>query len=349
MPTDGAATGVSLTGFHAISTMLNHPQRRAPPIDAGAARFPPVGRTSLDASEIPAADQARIDAYIAEIGPLWERYERERAPHRAVVPPRLPPLSAVPQAFFSADFDLGRPSTFDAVTERHKRHAAAGLDDHASPYDVVLNQMLQEKLSYYSDVIEQHLVAEIGAKSPSFFDALDTLQRLGGETGECIARIDTLYTQLDHVDTHVVHTGLEIVREQHARRELEAQQALLGQVRALVEQRDLATLLVDHGELDDAVAVTAHIHTLLDGELGVLTALQPLRPEVDALREKIALQLADECAALLDARQESVDVWLRLRTGGPHRGERERQRQCARPHKSIQSLADSATFFFHVR
>ena len=99
MPTDGApgaqgAAGVSLTGFHAISTMLNHPTKRPAPIDASAARFPPIGAASQELSELPAADRARIDAYVAELGPPWERYERERSGARrtASVPPRLPPL-----------------------------------------------------------------------------------------------------------------------------------------------------------------------------------------------------------------------------------------------------------------
>ena len=75
------------------------------------------------------------------------------------------------------------------IRDRYKKQlTAVGLETGAdggstsSAYDVVLNQMLQEKLSYYSDVIEQHLVHEIGARSSSFFDALGTLQRLRQET-----------------------------------------------------------------------------------------------------------------------------------------------------------------------
>ncbi|WFD36989.1 hypothetical protein MCUN1_003881 [Malassezia cuniculi] len=314
MPTEGAAgaAGVSLTGFHAISTILNHPTKRPAPIDAHAARFPPIGPASQELSELPAVDRARVNSYVEELGPLWERYERERGTtHKEHVQPRLPPLSAVPQAFFSTDFDLGRPATFDTITERYKRHAVAGMDDASSPYDVVLNQMLQEKLSYYSDVVEQHLVSEISAKSTSFFDALDTLQRLGSETSECIERIDTLHTQLDGIDTNVVQAGLQIVQEQHQRRALEAQQELLERVKTVVEQRDLAVLLVEHGELDDAVEVLERLDKIYDDELGQISALRPLRPQLNALRESVCDLLGNECVALLESRLTDASLLAR--------------------------------------
>ena len=257
-----------------------------------------------------------IDAFLQSVGPQYERYERERelglraqagseqrdaeaaAGAEAAPPKRLPPLSSVPQVFFAHDFDLGDAYTFDVVTERYKKQlTAVGLETGAdggstsSAYDVVLNQMLQEKLSYYSDVIEQHLVHEIGARSSTFFDALGTLQRLRQETTACLELLDTIGTALDQVDERTVQRGFAAVAAQAERRRLEQQTALLDRAREFLEQRDLAVLLVQHGEFDDAIALVARMRAALDGgdaELARLSTLRRLLPQLAELEAHVA-------------------------------------------------------------
>ncbi len=53
------------------------------------------------------------------------------------------------------------------------------------------------KLSYYSDVIEQHLIIEIGQASSSFFAALGNLNDLNAEAESCLRKIDALKSELE--------------------------------------------------------------------------------------------------------------------------------------------------------
>ena len=73
-------------------------------------------------------------------------------------------MRAVPELFFAEDFNLGAPGTFAAICPE---------------YSVPGSLVLQERLSHHLDFIEQHLLAEIEARSGSFFDALGALQGLG--------------------------------------------------------------------------------------------------------------------------------------------------------------------------
>ena len=75
--------------------MLNHPRRRPHPIDAGAARFPPVGPASHALSELAAPDRRALDEYVATYGALFDRFEREHSTSARPIeaPRRLPPLS----------------------------------------------------------------------------------------------------------------------------------------------------------------------------------------------------------------------------------------------------------------
>ncbi len=182
----------------------------------------------------------------------------------------------MPQIFFAEDFDLANPYTFDQVTERYKATSTsspAHPDGTSAPtYDVALNQMLQEKLSYYSDVVEQHLIIEIGQQSSSFFAALENLNDLNAEAESCLTKIHALNSDLDHIDVNQARKGLEVIRHQHRRRQLEHQQSAVVDVRHIVERRDLVRLLLQQGETEEA--------------LEILNALRSaLRPNVSDARE----------------------------------------------------------------
>ena len=83
MPTEEAAAprdtqedgSLSFTGLYAISTMLNHPWKKAAPIHAGSARFPPIGPASGHAlPQMPPTDMHVLDEYVSEFSDEWNRY-----------------------------------------------------------------------------------------------------------------------------------------------------------------------------------------------------------------------------------------------------------------------------------
>ena len=319
MPTEEAAAprdtqedgSLSFTGLYAISTMLNHPWKKAAPIHAGSARFPPIGPASGHAlPQMPPTDMHVLDEYVSEFSDEWNRYEREHALIRAhnatpsALPKHMPPLSTVPQVFFSSDFDLGQPYTFDLVTERYKQSTAMGIEGDADvlQYGVVMNHMLQEKLSYYSDVIEQHLIVEIGAKSASFFDALATLHQLRTDAQSCLERTHSVSRKLHAVDAYV-RDGLEIARLQAERRDLEAQQDLLTQVQKLLERRDLVRLSVQHDEFENAMTLLEDLYRVLDDAslpLHQLECLKGIRPQLEAEQGKMSECLQGDLAGILE-------------------------------------------------
>ncbi|CBQ73230.1 conserved hypothetical protein [Sporisorium reilianum SRZ2] len=328
---------VALTGFNAISTVLNNPAKRQHPIDPKSSRFPPITTNHVPA-EIPKVKKAELDIYLSSVRPEWDRFMRnqsmgrqgkatieqqqqqqrrssaydsshdseplgkQNARHRstasmaslsadlqAVPPPpqprkRLPNLSAVPQVFFSEDFDLGNPYTFDQVTERYKVTSTSPTEQNGSiapTYDVALNQMLQEKLSYYSDVVEQHLIIEIGQQSSSFFAALENLNDLNAEAESCLLKIHHLKSELDSIDQNQAKKGLQVIQQQHHRRHLERKQSVVQDVRQVVERRDLVRLLLQQGETEEALDLLNKLRSALrrnDTEQDQVQNGVPLKP-----------------------------------------------------------------------
>ncbi|CEH16104.1 Vacuolar sorting protein VPS45 [Ceraceosorus bombacis] len=237
------------------------------------------------------------------------RQSIEEARSLATGSQRLPPLSAVPQVFFSEEFNLGNPYTFDLVTERYKASSdlqgsstfgGAAHGDEAPDggvYDVALNQMLQEKLSWYSDVVEQHLILEISARSSSFFAALGNLQDLEAEAASCLKRTEVLQAELKRRDESEAKAGLRIIREQAARRSISERMAAVGVVQDLVHRRDLAKLLVHSGQFEEALDVICSLMDLLEGRVSLNEwgAGDALPPHLDLELEAVPA-LADSSA-----------------------------------------------------
>ncbi|EPQ30361.1 uncharacterized protein PFL1_01887 [Pseudozyma flocculosa PF-1] len=362
-----SSPSLSMTGFNAISTVLNNPSKRQHTIDPKSSRFPPLTPTPHVLSDIPKAKKSDIEGYLSSVRPEWDRFMRnqklgrqgratvgerhdgegdgdgddsvggpasapaaaKRRGHRTrgsvaslsadlraqpVVAPekRLPPLSAVPQVFFSEDFDLGNPYTFDLVTERHKATTTSGGGNGAAApsYDVALNQMLQEKLSYYSDVIEQHLVIEIGTQSSSFFAALGNLKELNAEAESCLERIGHLKSELVHIDEDQAKAGLRVVREQERRRQLHSKRKAIESVREVIERRDLARLLVQQGETEEALEIIDGVRSVLSADPAADAARPSLRftdlrslsyilPELRELESSLSGSLQRDLVAIL--------------------------------------------------
>ncbi|PWN34101.1 Vps54-domain-containing protein, partial [Meira miltonrushii] len=350
----GYTAGSSLVGFNAISTLLNNPNKVSRPIDPSSSRYPSISQSHTD---IPKVKRSDYESTINSLKSEWDRYQRnqklgirgdvsviddapsttkgrqsvddEEVSRRALGKKRLPPLSTVPQVFFSEEFDLGNPYTFDLVTERYKAASSTSSGNAsrngsiATGYDVALNQMLQEKLSYYSDVVEQHLILEISARSSSFFAALGNLKDLEAESRSCLDKVEELRRELDDRDEGIAKAGLSLIREQAKRRETVERLEAVGLMNQLCEKRDLCQLLVQNNEWSEALDVMQDLQNVIQGKTKLLprptdgaqnnsaipphveiefenvVAVQALGPQLEEMQNNISSQLEVELLNIL--------------------------------------------------
>ncbi|KEP54455.1 putative vacuolar sorting protein VPS45 [Rhizoctonia solani 123E] len=294
-PSFPTSWSASTQGFNAISTVLNNPKTRPNPLKSSKAPQPPVN--SPDLKRIRRKD---FDPYLKAIGPAWQQFERIKSDesnpttafggsslplsptsdgHNGIsssshsvfsdpsyfdAGPRstLPPLSEVPSIYFNPSFDLSDPRTFAAVTEQDT--GAAHQRTLSSPTDIALNHILQEKLSHYMDIVEQHLVQEIAIRSVPFFAALSNLQDLQTEGAACLSRIARLKAQLQDVDHCQARRGLEVVRLQSKRDNLHWLQRTVKDVREVGETIGMAKRLADEGDHFAALGLTETVQSLLE-------------------------------------------------------------------------------------
>lgn len=175
---------------------------------------------------------------------------------------KLPSLSGVPSIYFDSSFDLSDPRTFATVTEQST--ATTHRRTSSSPGDIALNHILQEKLSHYMDIVEQHLVQEIAIRSVPFFAALSNLQDLQTEGAACLSRIARLKAQLREVDNCQVKRGLQVVQLQTKRDNLQQLQRAVKDLREVGEMFTMAKHLEDEGDHFAALGLTETVEAFLE-------------------------------------------------------------------------------------
>ncbi|TVY91965.1 Vacuolar protein sorting-associated protein [Lachnellula willkommii] len=222
------------------------------------------------------------------------------------------PLSTIPPVYFEEDFHLENPRTFDVVSERSEVvKPAPGTPDERKAQNgaatgprkaLATNAILQEKLSWYMDTIEVHLIASISTASTSFFAALGELRELHSEAADSVSRIKALRKELKELDEEMAIGGLDIVNKKRRRENLKQLGDAVQQLKRVVETLSTCESLVDSGEVEKALDAMDGLEKLIAGEeqgtkpeygaiqfrnLRGATALQGVTNDLDVLRSRI--------------------------------------------------------------
>ncbi|KAK4201390.1 vacuolar protein sorting-associated protein 54, chloroplastic [Triangularia verruculosa] len=184
-----------------------------------------------------------------------------------------PPLSAIPDVYFDQDFRLENPRTFDVVSERSDIGPQTSTTTEASSGNapaprkaLATNAILQEKLSWYMDTVEVHLINSISVASTPFFSALGSLKELHREAVESVEQIRALRGDITSLETDVVTRGLELLQQHQIRYNLERLSDTVLQLKEIVDRVAYSESLVDEGEVERALVEIDAIELLMAGE-----------------------------------------------------------------------------------
>ncbi|KAJ9151578.1 Vps54-domain-containing protein [Coniochaeta hoffmannii] len=245
-----------------------------------------------------------------------------------------PPLSTIPNVYFEEDFHLENPRTFDVVSERSEvvRPAPGTMDEQASNGSaaaprkaLATNAILQEKLSWYMDTIEMHLIQSISTASTTFFTALGALRELHSEAAESVDRIRALRGELEALDHEVATTGLNLIQQRRRRENLQQLHNAVLQLREVANSVAACEALVDRGDIEQALDGIDDLEMLIAGESGAshngppgmqlrdlrgAVALQGVSSDLDTLRMRIGMAYEAKFLDILmgDIRRHTEEV-----------------------------------------
>ncbi|KAF5092947.1 hypothetical protein D0Z00_004321 [Geotrichum galactomycetum] len=185
--------------------------------------------------------------------------------------PELTPLSTIPSVFFETDFQLDNPRIFDLVSEKSSLIRPEDQNDQQQqqqiPKHKVLasNLILQEKLSWYIDTVELHLIQEISNASSTFFSALDDLRSINTQASDVIAKIERLRRDLAAIDRQRAVLGIENLKLKQRRRNLSILLQSLTQLEVIMDKADAAETLYIDSDFDSCLDMLDDVEALIAG------------------------------------------------------------------------------------
>ncbi len=217
------------------------------------------------------------------------------------------PLSTIPNVYFEQEFRLENPRTFDIVSERSEivrpptgTNGSVTTPGPSGRKALANNAILQEKLSWYMDTVEVHLISSISTASTSFFAALGSLRELHLEASESVAKIKVLREDLGRLDRNMAVGGLKVVAMRRRRGNMRKLGNTVQQLQEIVEAVAHCEEQIDDGRIEHALYGLSEVQKLIRGEPGDLDSLEKKghSPHADRalvdLRGIKALEGADE-------------------------------------------------------
>jgi vacuolar protein sorting-associated protein 54 len=222
-----------------------------------------------------------------------------------------PPLSTIPDIYFEEKFHLKNPRILDVVSERSdvvpptsiKKTSNGNVS--APRKALATNAILQEKLSWYMDTVEVHLINSISLASTTFFMALESLKELHSAAEESIEKMQTLRKDLALLDGDVAMKGLELMQKRQKYHNLQQMRDAVLQLKHIVDGVAYCESLVDEEEVEKALAEIHAIELLMAGE----------RVEILGDKKSTYIQLRDLRGAMALQRVTSDLTILRFRIG----------------------------------
>ncbi|KAF3932869.1 hypothetical protein ABW19_dt0210539 [Dactylella cylindrospora] len=226
----------------------------------------------------------------------------------------IPPLSTVPQIYFDENFHLENPRTFDVVSERShviqspiQENGPDGLSTGGTMGRKALatNAILQEKLSWYMDTVEVHLIKEISSASSGFFAALGDLRELHAEADASVQKIQALRDELARLDQEQALAGLEVVRLRKRKANVEKLAYSVEQISHVIKMLGEAEEQLDKDDIVAAMDTMEAAETLIEGRspCGLTTPIIDLRPVNAVVSIQVDLSnLRARCGKALETR-----------------------------------------------
>ncbi|TKA69816.1 hypothetical protein B0A49_08940 [Cryomyces minteri] len=228
-------------------------------------------------------------------------------------PYMITPLSTIPNVYFEENFQLENPRTFDVVSERAEilKPPQGSLSDvndstngsaNAPRKALATNAILQEKLSWYMDTVEVHLISSISSASTSFFAALGSLRELQSEAADSVTRIRSLREDLQRVDQDMAIGGLEVVRMRRRRENLRKLTQAIEQLSRVVDGVTRCEGLINSGDFDGAADQMDSLERLIAGQPEPSGTAEATDPDIIDLRRLKALDGISEGISQLRSR-----------------------------------------------
>ena len=237
-------------GFNALSTVLNHPNKRPKPLRPSRYPLPTLSPVDLRQS-----NTSCVDDYLKEIEDSYNDFVNDSNDKNNLNDDNnendLNSLDEIPRLFFKPDFDLGDPRTFDVVTKTISD--STSIDNFESPEDIGINEIIHARLSNYANTVDRQLIHELSHRAPSLFKALDNLKHLSDYASEGLEKFDDLQLSLEDLISGKINTIIESIYNLKRRQNLDNTLGVINDIENINDAIVALEQMIDFGHNFDAL------------------------------------------------------------------------------------------------
>jgi vacuolar protein sorting-associated protein 54 len=164
------------------------------------------------------------------------------------------------------------------------------------------NAVLQDKLSWYMDIVEAHLVDSISRASGILFSTLDSIRELHLETVESVEWTKALRESLASLYNDVVTNRVNLLQKQQLHRNLQSMNEALIQMKGVMNGIACSESLINTGEVEKALVEINAVERMISGERDKeprSELLQGVSSDLEILRSRIGNILESKIHDLL--------------------------------------------------
>ncbi|EFX75401.1 hypothetical protein DAPPUDRAFT_323315 [Daphnia pulex] len=252
---------------------------------------------------LPIVDEAYFTPYLKKISKRYKKSSKKSSVTLAteqLTRSTLKPidgnegdLSVIPQTFLQPTFNLSQPDTFHKVFPFIKE---SGLS-----HVLGTGKTLQEKLSYYLDLIEMQIAHQISHKSEDFFQAVASHDAVREELGKALTAVKALRLKVNHVDATHVQGSLKVLQRQVARQNYAIVYRKLKLMATVHQTQPTIQLLLSTSDFVGALDLIGTTQEVVQQELMSIHCFRYLSSQLKEMENLIENLLSNEFERLTTA------------------------------------------------
>lgn len=195
-------------------------------------------------------------------------------------------IESVPSIFLKSSLPLNDPVVFNAI------FTSIGISKDANAQQS--DRLLQEKLSYHLDCVEELIAKQVSQKSGAFFHAMTSHDTIMEQMGTACIKVRALHTKVQNVDKALAKDSLKLIGLARSRSNHIMLLDKLKLMATVLQTQPTLQLLLSSSDYVAALELISSTQEILVKELAGVTSLRHLPSQLKEMSRLIDKMLSSE-------------------------------------------------------
>lgn len=236
---------------------------------------------------LPEITYGHFDQYFRKYGKRHRRHQRlseakleetNKPKLKSEIPESQDKLAVIPKIYLQSEFNLNDPKVFNEVFK----------------YETKTEHDLQEELSYYLDIVEEHIAKQVSQKSGAFFHAMTSHDTIMEQMGVATNEVRLLRSKVQKVNKCLTRDALRILALARAKNNHVALVDKLKLMSTVLQTQPTLQLLLSSADYVGALELIAGTQDVLARELAGVTSLRHLPSQLKEMSKLIDKMLSTD-------------------------------------------------------